>query len=103
MQPKATPSGRRLSPRWSATFRLGAVASVAAAALAVLVYSLTPVPGAVIVVLVGLGAFLLSWHTSSSRPSRGTVVPGPGTVAHARRRRRRAARPAGSPTGGLPV
>jgi hypothetical protein len=86
---------------WAAAVRLGAVASASAAALAVLAYVFTPLPPAVIIAVLGLGALVLSWHASATRPVDAAVLPGPGLLAHAHRRRRRAPRPGSTSSGGL--
>ena len=58
----AAPTRRR--PRWAPTVRLGVVASVLAVLVAVLVHLATPLPTAVIVAGLAIGAFALSWRAS---------------------------------------
>ncbi len=65
MQPEAPPSPSPSALSWAAIVRLGVVASLVAAMLAVIVYALTPIPAAVIVAVLGAAAFFVSWHAST--------------------------------------
>lgn len=96
---------------WTRTIRLGAVASLVAATLAVVIHVVTPLPPFAIVTVLALGAFSASWHvaglpaTAGSRPARHRRPQAnrPASVSIPRHRRPAPARhlsPVSDPPGG---